>query len=49
MKITKYKYKRPSIQGSRPATSITKSELDPSFEWNKNTMGGNSTIYKQAV
>ena len=49
MKITKYKYKRPSIQGSRPATSITKSELDPSFEWNKNTMGGNSTKYKQAV
>ena len=49
MKITKYKYKRPSIQGSRPATSITKSELDPNFEWNKNTMGGNSTKYKQAV
>ena len=49
MKITKYKYKRPSMQGSRPATSITKSELDPSFEWNKNTMGGNSTKYKQAV
>jgi len=49
MKITKYKYKRPSIQGSRPATSITKSELDPSFEWNKSTQGGNSTKYKQAV
>ena len=44
MKITKFKYKRPSIQGSRPATSITKSELDPSFEWNKNTMGGNCLL-----
>ena len=27
------------IQGSRPATSITKSELDPSFEWNKRYNG----------
>ena len=49
MKITKYKYKRPSIQGSRPATSITKSELDPNFEWNKSTQGGNAVKYQQAV
>ena len=48
MKITKYKYKRPSIQGSRPATSIMKSELDPDFEWKGNTMGGNAKKYEQA-
>ena len=48
MKITKYKYKRPSIQGSRPATSITKSELDPDFKWEGKTKGVYDKKYQEA-
>ena len=44
MKISKYKYKRPSVQGSRGATSTekTRSYIPEGKEWKGNTMGGNA-------
>jgi len=49
MKISKYKYKRPSVQGSRPATSTekTRSYIPEGKEWSGNTMGGNAQKAKE--
>ncbi|MEE3020094.1 MAG: hypothetical protein VX313_02475, partial [Bacteroidota bacterium] len=49
MKISKYKYKRPSVQGSRGATSTekTRSYIPEGKEWKGNTMGGNAKRAKE--
>ncbi len=49
MKISKYVYKRPSVQGSRGATSIekTKSYIPEGKGWSGNTMGGNAIRAKE--
>ena len=49
MKISKYKYKRPSVQGSRGATSTekTRSYIPEGKEWKGNTQGGNSKRAKE--
>ena len=49
MKISKYKYKRPSVQGSIGATSTekTRSYIPKGKEWSGNTMGGNAAKAKE--
>ena len=49
MKISKYKYKRPSVQGSRGATSTekTRSYIPEGKAWSGNTMGGNAKRAKE--
>jgi len=49
MKISKYKYKRPSVQGSRGATSTekTRSYIPKGKEWSGSTQGGNDARAKE--
>jgi len=49
MKISKYKYKRPSVQGSRGATSTekTRSYIPEGKGWSGSTQGGNDKKAKE--